>query len=138
MENELIKGALFGAGIVGLAFGGIIVYLTIKLKEFQDESGDNLLKKIRAQAKMCNIDVHGEEYQVFISRMFMDIVGRKSSAAKAYSKMAFLKDNPEELMKRAKELQQQASIITAKNKPEAIEYDEEAIEVKPKKRRKKK
>ena len=134
--EEIIKGALCGAGIVSLTFGGIIIYLTIKLKEFQDDSGENLLKKIKKQAKMCGIDIHGEEFQVFSSRMFMDVIGRSSNAAKAYSKMAFLKDNPEELMKRAKELQQQASIITAKNKPEAIEYEPAPRPVKRTSRRK--
>lgn len=107
--------------------------LKTRIAELEDESGDALLKRLSSQAKLCNIDVHGEEYQTFMNRMFMDIAGRKSSAAKAYSKMAFVKDNPAELMKRAKELQQQASVITRSNN--AIEYQEESATVPRKKRR---
>ena len=83
-----------------------------EVENFKEDNGETMLKSLKTLAKECNIDTHGEEYQTFMSRMFMAVAGRTSPEAKAYSKMAFVKDNPQELLERAAQLIKQASVIT--------------------------
>jgi len=84
----------------------------IKITELEDDSGDALITKLTNLAKKCKLDIHSEEYQQMMHRVFMDIGGRESPVLKAYSKTSFLKDTPEELMNRLTKLKQDASIIT--------------------------
>jgi len=83
-----------------------------QLLEYEDESGEALLHRLTRLAKLAKIDTHSDEYQTMMNRVFMDIGGRQSSVLKGYSATAFMKDNPEEILKRVKTWQKQASIIT--------------------------
>ena len=87
-------------------------YKTDKIKDLEDESGVAMLKRLKGLAKECGIETHGDEYQTFMSRMFMAVAGRESNEAKAYSSVAFLKDNPEELLVRLEKLMKNKSVIT--------------------------
>jgi len=62
-------------------------------------------------AKEARIDVHSQEYQDIMSRVFMDIGGRHSNVLKGYSQISFIKDNPEEVLQRLDEFTKKASII---------------------------
>jgi len=86
--------------------------LEIEITELKDDSGDALISRLTNLAKKCKLDIHSEEYQQMMHRVFMDIGGRESPVLKAYSKTSFLKDTPEELMGRLNKLKQEASIIT--------------------------
>lgn len=129
------EGILFGVGATTLVLGGVIVYLISRIKQYEDDSGENLLARLKKMAKDCKIDIHGNEYQTFMNRMFMDVAGRHSSAAKAYSETVFMKDTPEEIMARAAKLKQQSSAITSRNAPAELDYDEDSIDITPKKRK---
>lgn len=85
-----------------------------EVKELKDDSGEAMVNKLTALAKKCQLDVHSDEYQTMMHRVFMDIGGRQSPVLKVYSKTSFLKDTPEELMERLAKLTQDASIITKK------------------------
>jgi len=88
--------------------------LEAEVIRLRDESGEALIEKLQRLAKTAGIDIHGDEYQTFMHRMFMDVAGRHSAAAKAYSQTAFLKDTDDELMERLKNLKNEASVITKK------------------------
>lgn len=90
----------------------VIVELKSELEEIQNDSGESIIKRLTHIAKEAKIDVHSEEYQTMMARVFMDIGGRITPVLKAYSKTAFLKDNPEELLERLKEFTKNASVIT--------------------------
>ncbi len=85
----------------------------LKIEEYEDDSGEALIHRLTKLAKAAKIDVHSEEYQTMMSRVFLDVGGRDSKVLKAYSGTAFMKDNPEEILTRLKKFQKQASIITA-------------------------
>jgi len=86
--------------------------LSIRVKEYEDESGEALIQRLTKLARIAKIDIHSEEYQTMMNRVFLDIGGRDSKVLKAYSGTAFMKDNPEEIVKRLKNFQKDASIIT--------------------------
>ena len=83
-----------------------------ELKRLKDDSGEAIIERLTDLAKQAKIDVHSDEYQSMMTRVFMDIGGRESKVLKAYSGTAFMKDNPQEILERLKEFQQQANIIT--------------------------
>ena len=84
-----------------------------RIDELEDEYGWNIIKEFKKLASEAGINVHADEYQTFMMRVYMDVVGRKSEVAKAYSKTAFVKDNPEEVIERLKKLTRDASIVTS-------------------------
>jgi len=83
-----------------------------RIEEYEDDSGEALIKRLTNLAKMAKIDTHSEEYQTMMNRVFLDIGGRDSKVLKAYSGTAFMKDNSEEIVDRLKSFQKDASIIT--------------------------
>jgi len=89
-----------------------VLDLKTKLLDYEDESGESLIRRLTRLAKMAKIDIHTEEYQTMMSRVFLDVGGRDSKVLRAYSGTAFMKDNPEEILARLKKYQQEASIIT--------------------------
>ena len=82
-----------------------------KVEDLEDTSGFGIIRRLSALAKEAKIDVFSQEYQDIMSRVFMDIGGRHSNVLKGYSQTAFLKDNPEEVLKRLEEFTKKASII---------------------------
>jgi len=86
--------------------------LSAKIAEYEDDSGEALIHRLTALAKVAKIDTHSDEYQTMMSRVFMDIGGRESKVLKAYSGTAFMKDNPEEILQRLKAFTKEASVIT--------------------------
>ena len=78
----------------------------------EEQSGENTINKLNILARKCNLNIHSDEYQSMMTRVFLDLGGRESSVLKAYSGTTFMKDNPTEILERLKEFQQQANIIT--------------------------
>jgi len=85
-----------------------------KINGLEDDSGEALINRLTNLAKLAKIDVHSEEYQTMMNRVFLDIGGRASPVLKAYSGTSFMKDNPEEIIERLNEFKKQASVITRK------------------------
>jgi len=85
--------------------------LAERVGELEDDSGYGIIRKLTDLAKEAKIDVHSQEYQDIMSRVFMDIGGRHSNVLKGYGQIAFIKDNPEEVLQRLDEFTKKASII---------------------------
>ena len=98
-----------------------------KIMEFEDDSGEALIHRLTRLAKIAKIDVHSDEYQTMMSRVFLDLGGRDSKVLKAYSGTAFMKDNSEEILGRLKQFQKQASIITSELEDKTQKKQEETI-----------
>ena len=86
--------------------------LQAKILEYEDDSGEAAIRKIAKLAKMAGLREHEPQYQDIMTRVFMDIGGRESNILKGYSHTAFMKDNPEEILKRVGEFAEEMSIIT--------------------------
>ena len=89
-----------------------VIKLQKENQELKDDSGEAIIERLTKLAKMAKIDIHSKEYQDIMHRVFMDIGGRHSNVMKGYSQTSFLKDNPEELLKRLNAFQKEASVIT--------------------------
>ena len=86
--------------------------LETEMFELKEDSGEAIIDRITNLAKKAKLDVHSKEYQDIMHRLFMDIAGRESAVIKGYSETSFLKDNPDEILKRLEAFKKQASIIT--------------------------
>ena len=85
-----------------------------QLNEQDDDFGFNIVRNLQKLAKELKIDTFSQEYQDIANRVFLNIGGRHSPVLKGYSTTAFLKDNPEELLRRLETFRKESSIITKK------------------------
>lgn len=83
-----------------------------EVDELKDDSGDAVLEKLAKLAKKSGLNPHSEEYQQMMSRAFLDIAGRTLPIMKGYSQAAFMKDNPDEVLKRVIDFKKELSVIT--------------------------
>jgi len=89
-----------------------VINLREQVKEFEDDSGLGVIKRIRKIAKECSLDRHSKQFQDIMHRLFMDLGGRQSPVLKGYSQTTFVKDNDDETLQRVAQIQKDASIIT--------------------------
>jgi len=91
-----------------------VLELEDKIKTLEDDSGHAVIKRVTDLAKEAKLDIHSEEYQTIMHRLFMDLAGRHSPVMKGYSQTSFIKDNPEEVLTRLNDMKKEMSVITRK------------------------
>lgn len=83
-----------------------------KLKTLEDDSLVSVARRFKDLMKELCIPVHTRKYQEMAERFGLELMGRESEMLAAYSKTAFMKDNPDDIIKRVIEMTKQSSAIT--------------------------